>query len=57
MIDLFEVSLKFHELVETLEVRLDKETVERLKLGRREYEEGKYKVARTKKEIDRVLSA
>lgn len=54
--DLFEVSLRFHEVVETLEVQLDKETVRRLKMGEEEYRQGKYKVASTRPEIDKVLS-
>lgn len=54
--DLFEASLRFHEVVETLEVQLDKETVRRLKRGEKEYQQGKYKVASTRQEIDKVLS-
>lgn len=54
--DLLDASLRFHELVETLEVQLDKETVRRLKTGEKEYKEGKYRVASTHKEIDKVLS-
>jgi len=53
---LLDASLKFHELVETLEVQLDKETVHRLKTGEKEYKEGKHKIASTQKEIDKVLS-
>ena len=55
--DLFEASLKFQEVVETLEVQLDKETIRRLKRGEREYREGGYKVASSREEIERVLSA
>ena len=55
--DLFKVSLKFHELIETLEVQMDKATVRRLKIGESEYKQGKYKVASTKSEIDKVLVA
>ena len=55
--DLFEASLKFHEVVETLEVQLDKETVRRLKIGEREYRERKFKVASTPREIEKVLSS
>jgi len=54
--DLFKASLKFHEMVETLEVQLDEETVRRLKIGEREYRQGKYKVASTRQGIDRLLS-
>jgi len=31
--DLLEASLRFHEVIETLEVQLDKETLRRLKIG------------------------
>ena len=54
--DLLEASLRFHEVVETLEVQLDKETLRRLKLGKKEYKQGEYKVASTRQEIDKVLS-
>lgn len=54
--DLFEASLRFQEVVETLEVQLDKETVRRLKQGEREYRQGKYKVASSREGIEKVLS-
>ena len=54
--DLFEASLRFQEVVETLEVQLDKETVRRLKQGEREYRQGRYKVASRREEIERALS-
>lgn len=54
--DLIESSLRFQEVVETLEVQLDKKTLRRLKAGDREYKQGKFKVASTREEIDRVLS-
>ncbi len=54
--DLLESSLRFQEVVETLEVQLDKKTLRRLKAGDREYKKGKFKVTSTKEEIDRVLS-
>ncbi len=53
--DLFEISLKFHELMETLEVQLNKATVRRLKIGESEHRQGKYKVASAKSEIGKVL--
>lgn len=55
--ELFEASLRFHEVVETLEVQLDKETVRRLKIGEKEYRQGKYKVASTRQKINKVLSS
>jgi len=54
--DLFEASLRFHEVVATLEVLLDEQTVRRLKMGEKEYRQGKYRVASTRREIDEVLS-
>jgi len=54
--DLLEASLRFHEVVETLEVQLDKETLRRLKIGEKEYKRGGYRVASTRQEIDKVLS-
>lgn len=54
--DLFEASLRFHEVVVTLEVLLDEQTVRRLKMGEKEYRQGKYRVALTRREIDEVLS-
>lgn len=55
--DLFEASLKVNEVVETIEVQLDREAVRRLKTGEREYRSGKYKIAKNKDEIEKVLSA
>ena len=54
--DLFEASLRFQAVVETLEVQFDKETVRRLKQGEREYVQGRYKVASSREEIEKVLS-
>lgn len=54
--DLFEASLRFHEVVATLEILLDEQTVRRLKMGEKEYRQGKYRVASTRREIDEVLS-
>jgi len=53
---LFEASLRFHEVVETLEVQLDRETIHRLKRGETEYKQGRYKIARTRQEVEKVLS-
>lgn len=55
--ELLEASLRFQEVVETLEVQLDKETVRRLKEGEREYVRGKYRVASSREEIEKVLSS
>ncbi len=55
--ELFRTSLSFTELVETLEVLVDKETVRRLKLGEEEYRKGKYLTASTKEEINAIFSS
>ena len=55
--ELLAASIKVNEVVETLEVQLDKETVRRLKIGEREYSRGQYKVARNAAEIDRILAS
>ncbi len=57
VIDLFEAATRFRELVETLEVQLDSETILRIKRGEKEYRQGKFKVASKRGEIDRILSA
>ncbi len=54
--DLAEASAKVNVVLETLEVQLDKQTMRRLKLGEKEYQQGKYTVARTEAEIEKVLS-
>ncbi len=55
--ELYEASLRFTEVVETLEVLLDKETLRRLKTGEKQYQEGRYKVASSKPEIAKILSS
>ncbi len=55
--NLSDAYVKVNEVLETVEVQLDKKTLRRLKLGEKEYRSGKYKVARTEQEIDKVLSS
>jgi hypothetical protein len=55
--DLIEASIKVNEVVETLEVQLDRATMRRLKLGEKEYSKGEYKIARKSEDIDKVLSS
>lgn len=55
--ELLAASIKVNEVIETLEVQLDKETFRRLKIGEKEYSRGSFKVARNAAEIDRVLSS
>lgn len=54
--DLVEASQKVSEVVETLEVQLDKDTLKRLRLGEKEYRSGRYKTARSKEELERALA-
>ena len=53
--ELLKTSLEFTEVVERMEVLLDKKTVYRLKRGEREYKSGKY-ITATKAEVDKVLA-
>ena len=53
--ELFKTSSEFTEVIERMEVLLDKETVERLKRGQKEYRAGKYTIA-TKTQVDKVLA-
>ncbi len=57
VIDLYEAALRFRELVETLEIQLDSDTIRRIKRGEKEYRQGKFKIASDRGEIDRILSA
>jgi hypothetical protein len=53
--ELYQASLTFNEVIETLEVLLDKPTVRRLRLGEKEYRQGKYVAAKTRGEIEKVI--
>ncbi|MGH9922464.1 MAG: hypothetical protein ACRD38_06910 [Nitrososphaerales archaeon] len=53
--ELFKTSSEFTEVIERMEVLLDKETIERLKRGQKEYRAGKYTTA-TKTQVDKVLA-
>ncbi len=55
--DLLESSIRLQEVVETLEVQLDRRTVRRLKIVERQYREGAYRVASSRRDIDRLLSS
>ena len=54
---LLKTSLSLTELLETMKVALDKDTVRRLKLGELEYKKGKYVTASSREEIHKVLSS
>ena len=53
--ELLKTSLEFTEVIERMEVLLDKKTVNRLKRGEREYKSGKYLTV-TKTQVDKVLA-
>jgi len=54
---LYEASVKFEQIIETMEVLLDKKTMRRIKLGEREYRRKAYILAREAEEIRKVLSS
>jgi hypothetical protein len=54
---LYEASVKFVQIIETMEVLLDKKTMRRIKLGEREYRRKAYILAREAEEIRKVLSS
>ena len=54
--ELLEASIKVNEVVESLEVQLDKETMRKLKLGERQYSRGQFKVAKNTAEIDTIFA-
>jgi len=49
--------VKFEQIVETMEVLLDKKTMRRIKLGEKEYHRKAYVLARDTEEIAKVLSS
>ena len=53
---IYEASLRFAEVLETLEVTLDQKTMRRIKTGEREFRSGKYITAKGTKAIRKVLS-
>ena len=53
---LYEASVRFEQIIETMEVLLDKKTMQRIKLGENEYRKKAYVVARDAEEIRKVLS-
>jgi predicted RNase H-like HicB family nuclease len=54
--EMYRASVRFAELLETLEVLLDKKTMRRIKLGEKQYKRMQYVVAKGPLEIRRVLS-
>jgi uncharacterized protein YhaN len=57
VVGLYEASVKFEQIIETMEVLLDKKTMRRIKLGEREYRRKAYILAREAEEIRKVLSS
>jgi uncharacterized protein YhaN len=54
--EMYRTSIRFAEVLETLEVLLDKNTMRRIKLGERQLRRKRYVIARGPKEIRKVLS-
>jgi hypothetical protein len=54
---LYEASVGFEQVIETMEVLLDKKTMQRIKLGENQYRKKAYVPARDTEEIRKVLSA
>ena len=54
--EMYRTSIRFAEVLETLEVLLDKKTMRRLKLGEQQLRRKRYVTAKGPKEIRKVLS-
>ncbi len=54
---LYDASVRFATVLETLEVLMDKQTMRRIKTGEKEYSRRKYVVAKGPAEIRRALSS
>jgi len=52
---LYEASVRFEQTIETMEVLLDKKTMQRIKLGEKQYRKKPYVLAREAEEIRKVL--
>ena len=57
MIDLYDVSVRFASVLETLEVLTDKSTMKRIGTGERQYSKRQYVVAKVSSETRKVLSS
>ncbi len=55
--ELYDTSVKFAGLIETLEVLMDKQTMKRIKTGEKEYANKKYVVAKGAAQIRKALSS
>jgi uncharacterized protein YhaN len=54
--EIYRTSVRFAEVLETVEVLVDKKTMRRIKLGEQQYRRKQYVAARGAQEIRRVLS-
>ncbi len=54
--ELYDASVRFVSLLETLEVLMDKQTMRRIKTGEKEYSKRQYVVAKGPAEIRKTLS-
>ena len=54
---LYEASVRFEQIIETMEVLLDKKTMQRIKLGEKQYRKKAYVLAQDAEEIRKVLSS
>jgi uncharacterized protein YhaN len=54
---LYEASVRFEQIIETMEVLLDKKAMQRIKLGEKQYRKKAYVLARDAEEIRKVLSS
>ena len=55
--DLYDASVRFASVLETLEVLMDKGTMKRIKTGERQYSKRQYVVAKSPSEIRKALSS
>ena len=55
--EIYRASLRFAEVLDTLEVLLDKKTMHRIKLGEEQYRKRQYVVAKNRQAIRKVLLA
>ncbi len=55
--ELYDASVKFASVIETLEVVMDKKTMRRIKTSRAQYSRGQYVIAKGPAEIRKALSS
>ncbi len=55
--ELYDASVRFASVLETLEVLMDKQTMRRIKTGQKEYSRRQYVVAKGPAEIRKALSS